>query len=338
MRQRRLAERGKASQFRDLSQPPVNRHEVEKKQRQLLFVGAGLVAAIVIALLAYGWFSSAYQPPRRTVAEVSGQPVKLAALVPYTQLEWFSSGSLDPQVSLNNLILDSVTQMYAPELGIEVTSTDIDASIITRFDAIPPDASVPADSLSDTGIGSYELFLASFNVTVSEDDYRQWLGGRLYINELQAYFNSQTPENADQVFVEWIITASTVTGQQAVDRIDAGEEFAVVADEITADTTISRAGGQVGWVPRGAIKELDSILFADDLALNELIGPVITNAGSVVLRVTEGPSEQPVSAIMQGLVASNAFQSWLDEKVLEATLEFDGLSRDDAQWVIDQIS
>ena len=41
---------------------------------------------------------------------------------------------------------------------------------------------------------------------------------------------------------------------------------------------------------------------------------------------------------MQGLVASNAFQSWLDEKVLDATLEFDGLSRDDAQWVIDQIS
>jgi hypothetical protein len=335
MRQRRRAERGKTSQLRDLSQPVMNRQEVEKKQRQLLLIGAGFLAAIVIGLLGYGWFSSAYQPPRTTIAEVSGLPIKLADLVPYTQLEATISGSLNPQVGLTSLIRDAVIGAYAPELGVEVTATDIDAGIITRFDAIPLNASEPADSLSGTGQAAYDLFLGTSNLT--EDEYRPWLGGRLYSSRLQEHFNSESPENAEQVFVEWIITASTVTAQKAVDRINAGEEFAVVADALSAETVISGADGQVGWVPRGAIEELDSILFADDLVLNELIGPFATTAGSVVLRVNDGPSEQPVDLSMRSRVASNAFQSWLDAKVLEAIVKSDGFSNDDAQWVIDQI-
>jgi hypothetical protein len=335
MRQRRRAERGKTSLLRDLSQPVVNRHEVEKKQRQLLLVGAGFVAAIVVLLLAYGWFSTAYQPPRKTIAEVAGQPIKLADLVPYTQLEATTSGSLSPQAGLNSLIRDAMTRAYAPELGIEVTAAEIDASIIARFDAIPADASEPADSLSVAGLAAYDLFLDAFNLT--NDEYRQWLAGRFYTSELQEHFSSESPENAEQVFVEWIITASTVTAQTAVDRINAGEEFAIVADALTTETVISGAGGQVGWVPRGAIEELDSVLFSDELVLNELVGPLVTTAGSVVLRVSDGPSEQPVDPIMQGFVASNAFQSWLDAKVLEAIVESGGLSNDDAQWVIDQI-
>jgi hypothetical protein len=337
MRQRRRAERGGASQLRDLSQPLVNHHEVEKKQTQLLLVGVGFAVAIVIVLLAYGWFSSAYQPPRKTIAEVSGQPITLADLVPYTQLESSISGYLNPQSSLNSLIRDAVTRAYAHELGVEVTATDIDATIITQFDAIPPDASVPADSLSETGMATYEQFLGTLNVT--KDEYRPWLAGRLYASELQVYFESESPGIAEQVFLEWIITGSTVTGQQAIDRVNAGENFALVAEELNEEKVVSNGEGQVGWVPRGVIQELDSILFADDLVLNELIGPLVTTAGSVVLRVKEGPSEQPVDATMRELASSSAFQSWLDAKVLDAIVDFDtnGLASDDAQWVIDQI-
>jgi hypothetical protein len=336
MRQRRRAERGNFSQLRDRSQPVVIRRDVEAKQRQLLLVGAGFVAAVVVALLAYGWFVSSFQPPRTTVAEISGSSLKLSDLVSYTALESFDAGgTLDPSTGLNSLIRDTVTKAYAAELGVEVTSDELDETIITRFDSIPPDASEPLDALTDTGRAALDVFLAAFSV--SEDEYREWLAGRLYVSELQAHFNDIAPEVAEQVFVEWIVTASTVPAQEAVDRINAGEDFATVADELSAESVIAEAGGVVGWVPEGAILELDSILFSDQLVLNELIGPLVTSAGSVVLRVTDGPSEQPLEPLMRGFLSANSLQSWLDEKVLEAVVESDGLSTDDVQWVIDQI-
>lgn len=337
MRQRRRAERGDYSQLRDRSQPVVNRREVEKKQRQLLLVGAGFVVAIVVALLGYGWFDTSFQPPRKTIAEVSGESIKLADIVPYSALEAFDAGgTLNPETGLNSLIRDTVVRTYASEFGVEVTGEEIDSAIISRFEALPADASEPVDALTDDGRAALDSFLGVFNV--SEDDYRQWLAGRLYVSELQDHFNEVSPEIAEQVSVEWIITASTVTAQEAVDRITAGEEFATVADELTTESVISGPGGVVGWVPQGAIEELDTILFAEELVLNELIGPLVTSAGSVVLRVNDGPSEQPVDPVMRGFVAANAFQSWLNTKVLEAAVDSDGLTREDSQWVIDQIT
>jgi parvulin-like peptidyl-prolyl isomerase len=336
MRQRRRAERGDFSQLRDRSQPIVNRRDAENKQRQLLLVGAGFVIAIIVALLGYGWFDTSFQPPRKTIADVSGQSVKLADIVNYSALEAFDAGgTLSPEAGLNSLIRDTVMRTYAPELGVEVTPDEVDAGMVLRFEGIPIDASEPVDALTETGRAALDALLGALNV--SEDDYRTWLEGRLYVGELQTHFNDESPEVADQVSVEWIVTASTVTAQDAVDRINAGEEFAAVADDLTTETVISGPGGVVGWVPRGAIDELDPILFSEELALNELIGPLVTSAGSVVLRVNDGPSEQPVDPVMRGFLATNAFQSWLEAKVLEAAVETDGLTVDDAQWVIDQI-
>ena len=51
MRQRRRAERGNFAQARDLSQQPVSRRDIEKKQHQLLLIGAAAVVLIVIGLL-----------------------------------------------------------------------------------------------------------------------------------------------------------------------------------------------------------------------------------------------------------------------------------------------
>ena len=335
MRQRRRAERGNFSQLRDRSQPVVNRREVENKQRQLLLVGAAFVAAIVVGLIAYGWFVTSYQPPRRTIAEVGGEAIKLADLVPVTALESFDAGgSLNPETGLNSVIRNTVIKNFASEVGVEVTPQEIEANIISRFET-PVDASTTPDVLTESGRTALNAFLGAFNVT--EDDYRQWLAGRIYVDELQTYFDEQTPDEAEQVFVEWIVAASSVTSQEAADRINAGEEFGVVADELTTEQVIAGEGGVVGWVPEGAIEELDSILFSEDLVLNELIGPLVTSAGSVVLRVTDGPAEQPVAPLMRGFLASSAFQSWLDEKVQEAVVESTGISVDDAQWVIDQI-
>ena len=335
MRQRRRVERGNFSQTRDLSQPPVSRRDIENKQRQLLLIGAAAAVVIILGLLAYGWFDSSYKPPRKTVGVVAGEPIKLADVISYTALDSFeANGNLRPNIALNNLVRDTVVAGSAGSVGVSVDDQAITQNIIDRFEA-PVDASTSVDELSEIGRTSLDLFLSTFSV--SEADYRDWLRGRLYLDGLQAHFLAEAPETAEQVFIEWIITTSSVTAQEAITRIDAGEEFADLADELTGLTSLSGEGGVVGWVPQGAFTELDPFLFGSEVEVNDLVGPLTTASGSMVLRITDGPAEQPVEENMRSLLSGNNVQKWLDARVVDAVVENLGLTTDDANWVIEQI-
>ena len=336
MRQRRRAERGNFNQLRDRSQPVVSKREIENKQRQLLIVGAAAVVAIVLGLLAYGWFTSSFQPPRKAVATIAGEPVKLADLVSYTALDSFDTGgTLRPDTALNNLVRDRVVARQAGTIGIVVTDDEVSQKVIERFETPIPGATETADELTQAGRAALDIFLAAFSVT--EDQYYEWLRGRIYLDELQIHFNEAVPESAEQVFAEWIITVSSVTAQEALDRITAGETFADVADDLTGTTSVSGEGGVLGWVPPGAFFELDSLLFSEELVLDEIMGPLTTSFGSMLLKVSDGPEEQPINDAMRTLVGNADLQEWLDAQVVEAVVEDLGLTPDDSTWVVDQI-
>lgn len=336
MRQRRRVERGRFATVGDRSQPVVSRRDIENRQRKLLLIGAGIALAVVVVLVSAGWFVSSFQPPRRAVATVGGNDVRLSELVPYTALAALENGgTIRPDLALNDLVRDRVIDIRGGELGVNVTEADIDRAIARRFEPFVSGATEPADVLTEAGRSSFNLILET--VDVSEARYREWLVGQLLVVELQDYFREQQPDVAEQVFVEWIVTESSLTAQTAMDRIAAGEEFAVVADDLSIEFLLANPDGEVGWVPQGAIIELDSVLFAPDLELNTLIGPLPTSLGSIVLRVTEGPSEQTLSDVMRELVASDNLQTWLNDAVADTLEDRVTLSADDFDWVIDQI-
>lgn len=339
MRQRRRAERGHFSESRARTQPGPSRREVEAKQRQLLLIGAGFVLLIIVALLAYGWYSSSFQPPRKTVVTALDTPVKLAELVPYTALDSLGQGGvLQPRTSLNNLVRDRIVTHFAGELGVEVTEEEMEQSIIQQFEPTPPTASAPIDDLTSEGRANFEEFLEAFQV--SETEYRTWLRGRLTVDEVRLHFNDLATATADQVYVQWIITPTQTEAEAALEDINGGRDFLETAAEYNEgrDDLSEDGNGDVGWVPEGAFPQLDPTLFGDELELDRVYGPLTTSFGSVLLKVTQGPEEQPVSETMRGILGNNAFQEWLNEKVTAADVGTPDLTSGDVEWVIDQIN
>ena len=233
-----------------------------------------------------------------------------------------------------NRVRDIVIAGTARTIGVDVTDQDLTQNLIDRFEG-PINASETLDALTETGRVALDLFLTTFSV--AEADYREWLRGRIYLEKLQTHFIETAPETAEQVFIEWVITTSSVTAQEAIDRHDAGEAFADLADELTGPTPLSGEGGVVGWVPQGAFTELDPFLFGAETELNTLIGPLTTSFGSMVVRVTDGPAEQPIEESMRSLLGGTNLQLWLDAQVVDAVVENLGLTVDDSNWVIDQI-
>ena len=340
MRQRRRAERGHYSQLRARTQPVVNRREVEARQRQLLLVGAGFVMFIIVALLAYGWFTSSFQPPRKTVVTVLGVPIKLNELVPYSALDSLESGRVQPANSINNLMRDRVVAHYAGELGVEVTDEELNREIAGRFEPVPSGASETVDELSAEGREIFNRILDAINV--SEADYRAWLRGQMYRNEVIEHFLEQVPETAEQVYVEWIVTASQADAQAALARVTAGEDFAELAKELNIEDVLTTAkqgeegNGQLGWIPEGALLEFDDVLFAAEPELNVVQGPLTRSLGSVLVRVTQGPDEQPITDTMQTILGQNHSQAWFEEKFGLAEVGTLDLTSGDIDWVIDQ--
>ena len=303
----------------------------------MLVLAASVIGLFLVGLLVVGWYVSGFQPPRRVVAEIDGEPVRLRDLIAYTKLERLTSGrlTLTTVVTARNAYArDRVLRLRAGELGVTVTPADVEETLALRFEPpAPPDVERSA-VLTEAGRGFLQEFLDANGV--AGDDYRAWTEGQLLTEAFARHFGDAQPESIEQVFVHWIIAANSVDAQTAFDRIAAGEEFAAVAVDLSVDRAIADAAGEVGWVPRGAFPEFDARLFDPELEVGEPIGPLVTTIGSVILLVTDGPSERPLDQDMRDRVGQTAFQEWLNEQTVELVnlLEFD---LDDAEWVLGQL-
>ena len=336
MRQRRRAERGHFA-ARASTQHPTTRRDTERSQRRLLVIAASVIGLLLVGLLAVGWFVSSFQPPRRVVAEIAGEPVRLRDVIAYTKLEFLTSGQLAPATvatARNIYTRDHLLRLQAGDLGVTVTPAEVEEALALRFEPPAPPDVERSVVLTEAGRGFLQEFLDAVDVTV--DDYRAWTEGQMLADALVQHFGDAEPESVEQVFVHWIIAANSVDAQTAADRIAGGEEFAAVAAELNIDRVIADEAGEVGWVPRGAFPEFDGLLFDPELEVGEPIGPLVTTVGSVVLLVSDGPSEQPLDPDNRELLGRTAFREWLDEQTVELVSLLD-FGFDDAEWVLDHL-
>ncbi|MCH8849097.1 MAG: peptidylprolyl isomerase [Chloroflexi bacterium] len=333
MRQRRAAERGHLA-ARASSPQGTSRSETERSQRRLLVIAASVIGLFVVGLLTLGWYTSSYQPPRRVVAEIDGEPVRLRDVVPYAKLVRLTTGQLAPTTARNVYARDRVLRLLAGELGVSVTPAEVEETLARRFEPPAPPDVEPSVVLTEAGLGFLQEFLDAVDIT--GDDYRAWTEGQLLTEAYAQHFSDAQPETIEQVFVHWIVAANSVDAQTALERIASGDDFAAVATDLSVDTVIADEAGEVGWVPRGAFPEFDPWLYDPELEVGEPIGPLVTTIGSVVLLVSDGPSEQPLDQEMRDLLGQTAFQEWLNEQTLELVTLLE-LDFDDAQWVVDQL-
>ena len=300
----------------------------------MLYIAIGVVLFGLVAFLSVGWYFNSYRVPRKVVAEIDGVQYQLREVLPYALLDAWVTGSFVPEQGLNNLVGDGIIERKSGEIGADFDPGEVGAEIVRVFEPdLDPEAE-PPDSLSEEGRDIFDDFLAG--VGVSEEEYRAWIEGQLRRQSALEYFSGEAPENTEQIHVEWIVSQSVTTAREAVASLEGGEEFAAVAEEVNEDFVFSeRETGVVGWVPEGVLQaDVNGVLFAEGIEQGEVQGPHTTAFGTIVFRITDGPSEQPLTGIMRELWAQNDFQAWIDAQT--TSLEFD-FTLDDTQWLVDQL-
>ncbi len=107
-------------------------------------------------------------------------------------------------------------------------------------------------------------------------------------DELMAYFeqNASTYGTEEQIRASHILVPDRAKAEQILAQLNAGADFATLAQQNSIDTGSAAKGGDLGWFSRGQmVAEFETAAFA--LAVGETSGIVQTQYGYHIIRVTD---------------------------------------------------
>ncbi len=281
-----------------------------KERQQQLFVtaiGVAVIAAIV-GLTALGAYISQRGPGGSTAVEIGETSYDTSYLLHRTRMvvaDTVASGQVPQGITAVSTALTAIEEeeviaQQAHNLGITADSTEIENTIAARL-------SVPIDDTNAVN----EAFKTELDRTdLSQKDYRRMIEGQVLKAKVAAHFNGTIQTAADQVRARLILVPTQADAQNVVSRLDQGEDFAAIAQELSLDTATKEAGGEIGWIPRGLVEgPVEDALFALDVG--QRTGPIETEDGVSILKVEEKASNRPISETQRTTLGELAFADWL---------------------------
>lgn len=152
-------------------------------------------------------------------------------------------------------------------------------------------------------------------IKASEQMLRSWIEASLLTEKLQEQMLADVPTTADQVKLRFLGVVTETLASDLAARLDAGEDFQTLADELEADGSGNSA--EMDWRTREDIEQILGAEIAEvvfGMNAGERTGPLPNTDGSryLVIEVLGHEVRELDEAARQQL-GSQAFQAWLQE-------------------------
>lgn len=297
-----MVKKRKAPLIREVSKRRLARWQRERRRRRILVAFGALVIAVVIGIIVYGAYHYWIALPREVLSTVHGT----IATVKFTRADYLDVLRASPQSAPETplLILEQheLMRQGAEELGIGVTEDDITAEIKSLL--FPEDEEVSEEEFQ----ARYQETLA--NSGLSEEWFRWFVEHDLLRTRLDEYLREQVPEAALQVHALGILVATEEEAQTVIQRLEAGEDFATVAQDVSLDQGSKENGGDLGWVPEGLRGEaFEAVAF--NLELGATSQPISTAQGYWVIKALVREENRALDEATREQLQANAFGNWL---------------------------
>lgn len=325
---RRAARRGESARA-------ARRTDAERWIR-LLVVGA-VVAVILVAVgfIGFGWYQTQVKPLDKVVLRVEDTKFNLAHLERRMKLErrensYFAGSGEEllglPDSVYADLQLEAKLLEGADELNITVTEEEVFQRVRERGNL--------ADDVAQS------LFAEEFRQQVQdsglkENEYRQMLRAELLKEKVRAYFVYLAPKTEEQVRARWILLGDQDLADETLQRLEAGEDFATVAQEVSLDSSTAEEGGELDWQPRGGFPdELEKFLFEGEPGQRS---DVISARGLFyIAELLERQDDLTLGEQQRQQVANRQMNEWLGG--LDGTLDIErDLTSEDALRALEDI-
>jgi hypothetical protein len=205
---------------------------------------------------------------------------------------------------LQNMVYTVLLRQLAVQDGFAVTESDLQARIGT----------IQADILASGYYSSYVQYLQDYGLT--EEHFAQIVEDEM----ISDYFTKkQAPERQEeQVHARHILVATEEEGKAVLARLEAGEDWAALAAELSTDTGSKDNAGDLGWFGRGMMVEaFETAAFA--LEVGETSDLVQSDYGYHIIQVLE-KGMKDLDDDTYATKQTEAFQAWLEEQKAKANI------------------
>ena len=239
-----------------------------------------------------------------------------------------------PQTALDELIDDELIRDRAGEAGIVVSDDDIEQSIMDdlRRAASPQSTETTTDTVqlpTPTPIPQAQLdeFYKSIldSMGLSDKEFRTIVGRGLLRTKVQELLASEVDTTGLVAHVQMIQTDSQEEALAAQERIEGGEDFALVAPEVSTDPSSAESGGDLGWITPGQFlsrygEEWDTLVFSLEPGAIGLVGD---GEKFYVVRVLEKDENGPLPEEALSERRYSALADWIEEQRASPDVQID---------------
>jgi len=209
--------------------------------------------------------------------------------------------------------------------------TDAATATATATEVIPtstPTVAVTATPIPPTATpytkegydNLYATVIAGLNTATKfgDADFREYVRNIIYSQKLYEYVTKDIATEQDMVWARHILVATEDEAKSVRARLDAGENFAALAAELSSDTSNSTNGGDLGWIYQGQmVTEFDTAVWS--MKVGEISQPVKTSFGYHIIQVL-GHEKRQLSADELSSAKSTAYQSYINDLKTAATI------------------
>ena len=192
----------------------------------------------------------------------------------------------------------------------EITETEEMEATPTQ-DAPGEDIPTPTAYTEDAFQDDYRTAMQSYKqaINISEKQFRDIIRAEILRNKMVDEIGNDTSKSEEQVWARHILVETEEEAQDVLVRLEAGEEFATLATELSTDTGSGANGGDLGWFGRGRmVLPFEESVFS--LEIGEVSEPVQSDFGWHIIQKL-GHEIRPIDDATYNQMKQTTFNDWL---------------------------
>jgi parvulin-like peptidyl-prolyl isomerase len=210
-----------------------------------------------------------------------------------------------------------------PEPGEEeAEDTGAEAEIPTPTAVAPIVPTItPTPYTLDAFQENYQEVINRFNeeINFSEADFLALIRSQLYRQKLIEAITADLPHEEDQVWARHILVEDEETALDLLDKLEEGEDWAVLAAEYSIDASNKDRGGDLGWFNSTTmVAEFSKVAF--NTSIGKISAPAQTSFGWHLIQVL-GHEMRPLDSYGYDQLRQEQFQAWLQQAKLDTEIE-----------------